>query len=147
MHRSCREFALKLFTSRDYSSYELRRKLASAGFSFTEINCALEELDKLGLLDDERVLSEILYKTIAKKPVGRERLLSLLDKLGVPLEKAQEIVKLFPDGQLITLALNYLKKNKLATDRKKTLNFLRSGCFSEEEGRTILDELGFLDSD
>lgn len=86
--RSARERALGLLAVRWRSRRELEQRLRAAGFDVEEISRALIDLDRAGLVDDERFARE-LTRSRAARLDGDRSVRSALAKAGVSAELAE----------------------------------------------------------
>ena len=88
-----KDMALRLLGVRSRSREELRRRLTQAGYGPEEIAPALEDLERAGLIDDERFARELASYEMARKGVGRRAALASLRSKGVPPELAERVVE------------------------------------------------------
>jgi regulatory protein len=86
--RSARDRALGLLAVRWRSRRELERRLRGAGFDDVEVAEALADLDRAGLVDDERFARE-LTRARAGRLDGNRSVRSALAKAGVAPELAE----------------------------------------------------------
>jgi len=85
--RSAKDRALGLLAVRWRSRRELERRLGAAGFGSEEIATALADLDRAGLVDDERFARELI-RSRAGRLDGNRSVRSALAKAGVAPELA-----------------------------------------------------------
>jgi len=86
--RSARDRALGLLAVRWRSRRELERRLRAAGFDASEVADALADLDRAGLVDDERFARE-LTRARAGRLDGNRSVRSALAQAGVSPELAE----------------------------------------------------------
>ena len=65
--------ALKLLAGRDYSRFELERKLAAKEPDPGEVKKALDELQAKGFLDEQRVVDSLVHRRGPRLGAGRIR--------------------------------------------------------------------------
>ncbi len=82
--KSCHERALGLLAVRARSRRELERRLHQAGFEASEIDDALERLERAGLVDDVAFASQVAEHAFGVKRSGRRAVATKLAAAGVP---------------------------------------------------------------
>ena len=87
---SVKERALRLLTVRSRSRSELRQRLLRAGFEPEEVDGALDDLQRVGLIDDEAFARE-LAEHQRRKGLGRRAGLAGMRAKGVDRELAERI--------------------------------------------------------
>jgi len=87
--RSAKDRALGLLAVRWRSRRELERRLRAAGFERDEVATAIDDLDRAGLVDDERFARE-LTRSRAGRLDGNRSVRSALIKAGVAHELVEE---------------------------------------------------------
>jgi len=90
--RSAKDRALGLLSHRSRSRAELSRRLARAGYPEEEVTTALDDLEVVGLVDDEKFALEVATHEIQGRGSGRRMALSALRKAGVKAEVAERVV-------------------------------------------------------
>ncbi|HYH28502.1 MAG TPA: regulatory protein RecX [Actinomycetota bacterium] len=90
--RSAKDRALDLLAYRSRSREEIRRRLSRAGFEEDEIGTALDDLERVGLVDDERFARELATYQVGGKGAGRRLALGALRQAGVDTETAERAV-------------------------------------------------------
>lgn len=90
--RSVKDRALGLLSHRSRSRAELSRRLARAGYEEEEVATALDDLEAVGLVDDERFARELATHEIEGRGSGRRMAISALRKAGVRAEVAERAV-------------------------------------------------------
>src|SRR5260221_2267334 len=88
--QTCFDAAMKLLNRRMYSRAELRRKLARKIFSPAQIIEALDNLTRLGYLDDEQYARARAQSLLQHKQHGRRRAMSELLRRGVAQQIANQ---------------------------------------------------------
>jgi regulatory protein len=93
MPASAKDRALRLLGVRSRSRKELRGRLAKAGFPEDEIAPALDDLERVGLLDDERFAEEVVRDRMGRRGFGPRGALEALRTFGVPRDVAERAVE------------------------------------------------------
>jgi regulatory protein len=75
------------------SREELRRRLSQAGYEAEEIEAALADLVRVGLIDDERFAREVASYQMGRRAVGRRAAFAALRRKGVDAGTAERIVE------------------------------------------------------
>lgn len=86
---SARERALRLLSARWRSREELRRRLLALGYGTEDVGRTLEELEDLGLVDDERFARELARDRGSRRLAGDRAILAALRERGVAREVAE----------------------------------------------------------
>ncbi|HEX6261961.1 MAG TPA: regulatory protein RecX [Actinomycetota bacterium] len=92
MGASAKDRALRLLGVRSRSREELRRRLKRAGFPEDEIAEALGDLERVGLVDDERFADEVVRWRLSRQGYGHRAALDTLRKAGVDRGVAERAV-------------------------------------------------------
>ncbi|HZA27175.1 MAG TPA: regulatory protein RecX [Actinomycetota bacterium] len=91
--RSAKDRALGLLGHRARSRSELSRRLLRAGYPEEEAKEALDDLEAVGLVDDERFARELAAHEIQRRGSGRRLAISALRGAGVNAEVAERVVE------------------------------------------------------
>jgi len=89
---SAKDRALRLLGIRARSREELRRRLAQKGHEVEEIEAALDDLESVGLVDDEEFARQLTAHHIGVRGSGRRVALAELRRAGVETEVAERAV-------------------------------------------------------
>lgn len=92
MAASAKDRALRLLGVRSRSREELRRRLSQAGFPQDEVVQALEDLERVGLVDDERFADEVVQWRLSRQGYGHRAAIDTLRKAGVDRSIAERAV-------------------------------------------------------
>jgi len=92
MAASAKDRALRLLEVRSRSREELRRRLSRAAFPEDEIAEALGDLERVGLVDDERFADEVVRWRLSRQGYGHRAALETLRKAGVDRSVAERVV-------------------------------------------------------
>ncbi len=87
-----KERALRLLAARSRSREELRRRLDQAGLEAGEIDAALDDLEAVGLVDDEKFARELASQQLHRRGAGRRMATAALRRAGVDLGLAEQVV-------------------------------------------------------
>ena len=90
---TAKDRALRLLGVRARSREELRRRLRQAGFEEEEIAPALEDLEGVGLIDDERFAREVATLEMVRRQGGRRAALASLRRRGIAPDLAEQVVE------------------------------------------------------
>mgnify|MGYP000073693967 CR=1 FL=1 len=82
-------YALKLLSYRARSAHELRERLLRKGFDPRECTRALEELERLGYLDDVAFSQYLLRHCMERKLLGLQGALRYMQQMGLSRELAE----------------------------------------------------------
>lgn len=144
--------AVGLLARRDYSSGELKKKLADRGYSEEAIEAVVGELESSHKLDNERYSQNVVaYR--ARRGHGPARIRSILQKSGVSRSTIDEAVKgeEAPDFLALARAVRARKFGPdLPKDRKeraRQARFLQYRGFSTDHIRAVLEGDPEMDSD
>jgi len=100
IHRAERELAqamaLDLLAKRARSIVEIRRRLASRGFTPEIIDPLIDRLAATGLLDDERLAHEYVEARLESRPSGRRLLRAEMARRGIGREAAEKALGAAP---------------------------------------------------
>ena len=93
--------AIELLGRRSHFRREMEAKLRQRGYEEDEVAETLERLDAQALLDDRQTAREFVRGRLARKALGRVRLLRDLRARGVESDVAGEVLdELYPDDDL-----------------------------------------------
>jgi regulatory protein len=84
--------ALRLLAVRARSGEELRRRLLRAGYEREAVEAALQDLEAVGLIDDERFAGEVAAHGIRRRLAGDRAVLGSLRRAGIDPELAERAV-------------------------------------------------------
>ena len=88
-HTSAKDRALRLLSVRSRSRAELRRRLTQAAFEPAEVEEVLEDLERVGLVDDDRFARDLVGDRAAVRLTGARAIRAELLRLGVRAEVAE----------------------------------------------------------
>lgn len=142
MPASAKDRALRLLGVRSRSREELRERLARAGFPEDEIDAALDDLERVGLLDDERFAEEVVRDRLGRRGFGPRGALQALRGFGVPREVAERAVEAWggdEEGRVEEVARSRLRRlSSLPPEvaSRRLLDFLLRRGFDPEVARS-----------
>jgi len=145
---AARESAMMSLARREHSRAELAVKLKQKGYSAIVITSVLDELEKLGYLDDSRFARIWIERRSAQHPRGRRMLAAELEQKGIPAELVRDaLAEHFPEdserGLLIDLVRKRLRSSTGFDPRafkRRLLGFLARRGFSYDDVRQVLAE-------
>ena len=139
-----KEKALYLIEYRSRTRKEIADKLIPL-YGERAAESAIERLEELGLIDDEKYAREYAEQLIFRKKFSEKRAAFELLKKGIDKELAEEIIReLSPDPiEQITALLETKFARRLATekDRARTVNSLRTMGYHWSDIREAMDSL------
>ena len=86
--QTAKDRALRLLSVRSRSRAELRRRLTQAGFEPAEVESALDDLERVGLVDDDRFAREFVRDRAGLRLAGTRAIRAELQRIGVRAEIA-----------------------------------------------------------
>lgn len=96
----CKDKALDLVGRRPHFQRELQRKLLDRGFPTHEVDSALDDLVRLGLLDDFQHARDLAAGSMTRKGFGPRRMRFELQRRGVEESTAESVVsEIFQDPE------------------------------------------------
>lgn len=90
--RSAKDRALGFLGYRARSRAELSRRLIGAGYEHDEVATALDDLEAVGLVDDEKFARELATYELRQRGSGRRLAITALRRAGVSPEVAERVV-------------------------------------------------------
>jgi regulatory protein len=93
VRRTAKDRALGLLGYRARSRVELSRRLLRAGYEVEEVSAALDDLEAVGLVDDERFARELAAHELQQRGSGRRLAITALRRAGVSAEVAERVVE------------------------------------------------------
>ena len=137
-----KERALRLLTVRSRSRSELRQRLLRADFEPEEVEAALDDLESVGLIDDEAFARE-LAEHQRRKGLGRRAGLAGMRAKGVDRELAERITgDVNPEDEAeraVEVASNRLQRLRgldPETRRRRLQDFLMRRGYDPETARS-----------
>jgi regulatory protein len=138
---SVKERALRLLTVRSRSRSELQQRLLRAGFEPEEVESALADLERVGLIDDEAFAREVAeYQR--RKGMGQRAGMNALRVKGVDRELAERVAaEANPEDEAeraLEVAVQRLQKLRgldPATRQRRLQDFLMRRGYDPETAR------------
>jgi regulatory protein len=132
--------AVRYLARVDRTTAQVERFLASKGASAAQIKQVITRLSALRYLDDRGYAARWVESTLARRPMGRERLKSELLARGLGEALAEEVIDERLDGlEELTLARLALRlKGRTRLPRQRTISLLRQRGFEEETIERII---------
>jgi regulatory protein len=126
--RQAKDQALRYLTRRPHSRRELMRKMREKGFRTTIINRALDELEKVDLVNDKEFTRLFILNELRLRPVSRMLLVQKLIQRGI----SQDLFKPFLDELLS-------EEQELQMARELAEKFVKT--HSREQGQKLQQKL------
>lgn len=110
-HRQAKDQAMRYLSNRPHSRLELVRKMREKGYRFEIINHALDDLEKIDLIDDRQFTRMFIQNELRLRPVGRMLLTQKLAARGISREMYEPLIKeLFSEELELEIAQSLAKK-------------------------------------
>ena len=143
-----RDYCLNLFSYRERTESEMRKKLTVKGYSRWVIYEVLDYLKENGLVNDESFTRNWISYMIKLKPMGRFRAIYELKKKGIKSELAEKVCnKLISydieEGLAIKAAkkkFDSLKEYDKDIKKRRLLNFLKNRGFNFDIIMNVMKE-------
>jgi regulatory protein len=147
--RQAKDQALRYLTRRSHSRLELLRKMRGKGFPTTTINQALDELEKVDLVNDEEFTRLFILNELRLRPVSRMLLIQKLIQRGISRGLYEPLLEeLFSEEQELEMARELAEKfikthsqDKGQKLREKLLRFLQGKGFIWEQIRQAVPSM------
>ncbi len=152
--RLAKDQILRYLEIRPHSRKELWMKTVRKGFSSEAINAALDDLEKVNLIDDEQFARQFIDNELKMRPCGRRLLQEKLFNKGVSAEIfnpiLEEAFEEHSEEELIEqITRKFLKKQRNVSDDKrnqKLVRHLQGKGFSWELINWVLYETNIVDT-
>jgi regulatory protein len=149
MKQECFDRALEYLGSRLHSTSELRKKLMRREYGDAVVDAVLEDLERLGYLDDERFAKTRALSAAQHKHHGRRRAFLELIKSGVKgdvADRALEDVYAEHDSTAVARQLAQkqaprLKKLDPLVARRRLVGMLQRRGFDYDSIKPVVDEV------
>jgi regulatory protein len=112
---TAKDRALRLLGVRWRSRAELGQRLRLAGFTSSEIDEAIQDLDRAGLIDDERFARAVVAERAGRKLNGDRDVRSALRQKGVPEEVAAAVLASAGDESERAVALARKRASRMSS--------------------------------
>lgn len=141
--------ALKLLAQREHSRLELQRKLAAHVQEGEDLPAILDELEKRGFINEQRVVASVIHSKASR--FGTARLVQELRSKGLDDEAVREAGEQLRDTEL--QRATDLWRKRFGTppadlkEKAKQLRFMASRGFSSAVASRVLREAPYSDGD
>ena len=134
--------ALSFLARSEHSRYLLNRKLSIRGYNSISVEMALNRLEKLGILNDERYANEWAENRIKRTCSGPGKIIALLRVRGINEKLAiQTVEKLYGEAEKEQIMNRFVKKvvrgKKIEMDKMRSV-LLKQGFRKTEIDRAFL---------
>ncbi len=129
--RRAKDQILSYLSRRPHSRMELFRKTIQRGHNSDAINAALNDLEKIGLVDDITFAHQFIQYEMAMRPCGKNLLINKLLKCGIDRELILPIVEQYINDEhpeAVTanaIAEKFLQRNKQQPPQKLREKLIR----------------------
>lgn len=141
--------ALKLLAQREHSRLELQRKLVAHVQEGEDLPAILDELEKRGFINEQRVVASVIHSKASR--FGTARLVQELRSKGLDDEAVREAGEQLRDTEL--QRATDLWRKRFGTppadlkEKAKQLRFMASRGFSSAVASRVLREAPYSDGD
>ena len=136
--------AVRYLARFDRTAVQVERFLTSKGASPVHVQQVISRLSELRYLDDRAYGVRWVETTLARRPMGRDRLKHELVARGLPEALADEVVSEGLDGldeeTLARLALGLKGRNRGTLPRRRAVFLLRQRGFGEDTIERIIND-------
>lgn len=147
--QECFDRAMAALSSRLQGRAELRKKLMRRGYGDAVVDAVLEDLARLGYLDDERFAKTKALSAAQHKHHGRRRAFAELMKSGVRGDVADKaLAEVYAEHDSTAVArelslkqLPRLKKLEPAAARRRLVGMLQRRGFDYDAIKPVVDEV------
>ena len=145
--RKARESALGLLAYRSRSVSEIRKRLLGDDYPDEVVEEIVEQLSRVGLLDDEKFSRDWVKARSAAKPMGKTRLAWELRSKGVDPQNVEEALENLDEDTEYEMVSSLIKKKLEKADltdpslKNRLVSFLKRRGFGWEVISSVLDEL------
>lgn len=129
--KSVREKAMDYLAIRDHSRLELQRKLEQKKYPEHEIQTALDQLEKKGLLKTSDALAQQVFELLTLKNKSHAAILTALEAKGLPPVSYSMEEEIQKAKNLIASSFSKLS-NSSDLDKKQMAHFLKNRGFDME---------------
>lgn len=134
------EQALRYLSLRSHSRKELVEKLARKGYMATDIECVLSRLERVSLVDDERLAKEVYKRFIEEGIYGNSYISYRMHAKGLvmPERMPQEIEV----ERALQLVQKKLLRSETTIKRSKLTSFLANRGYGASIMKAVCEALG-----
>lgn len=113
----CYNYALFLLSKKDYTQYEITKKLTSKGYSKDVINKIIDKLKRYDIINDEKYAKKYINECLNIKKYGIKKIEYNLLAKGIELDSIENVscdydIQLKTAIELIQKKIKYYKNNK-----------------------------------
>ncbi len=142
-----RDRALRILQERDHSCQELRCKLLARGESAEALEPLLQDLLRLGYLDDHRYAVQFARDRI-RRGKGRLRVVQELVQRGIPRDQAEQVWEQeSPEGEVDRAEALARQRAALGRSAESTARFLAGRGFTASTIRAVLGRAPRVEDD
>lgn len=142
--RSLKARAVDLLSRREHSRLELGRKLARYAEDPSEVEDVLSDLERQGLLSNDRFANSLVHRRAGK--LGTSRILQELRQHGVSAEQVAEVRETLQGSEIerarAVWQKRYGKAPADAAEKAKQMRFLAARGFGGDTIRKVISSAG-----
>jgi regulatory protein len=136
-----RERAMRILQVRDHSCEELRRKLLARGLGPEGLDSLLEDLIRLGYLDDRRFAVQFVRER-TRRGMGRVRVGRELEQRGIDADLARQVLdEVLPAQECDSARALAERRAQAGRSPQSTARFLAGRGFSSATIRLVLGQV------
>jgi regulatory protein len=148
-----KKYAIKLLGYRGRSEKELKERLVKKGISKTVASSTLQDLKRLGLIDDRSLAETLKREALSRKFLSQKGAIRFLHQRGIPHEiindvlNGDEIIDLYNARRLVHKKIKNLRNYSSLHVKKKLYGLLARRGYSSDTIRKVLKEKSFQGED
>ena len=144
--RKARESALMLLDYRARSRKEMETRLLQKGYPEDVVVAVIEQLERIGLMDDERFAADWVAGRLAHRPTGKSQMVWDLRRKGIAQEIVEQVIDQVDEEKELEMAMELARKKVGARSldeesKRKLAGFLQRRGFRWEIISRVLDRL------
>lgn len=147
--KKCKNYILRLLTYRPYSRYEVEQKLRKKEYAEEVIAISLDDLERVGLINDLEFANAWIYSRMRHRPRGRWLLERELRQKGVSDKNIAKAMSDFDEEydefqiahRLAEKRMRRYQQIDPMKARRRVFSFLKRRGFSYEVIRSVFDDL------
>ena len=152
-HGKAKKYAFKLLSYRGRSEKELKERLIKKGISKTVASSIVQDLKRLGLIDDRSLAETLKREALSRKLLSHQGAIKFLNHRGIPHEiitqilDNDEIIDIENARRLISKKIKNLGNHSSLPVKKKLYGLLARRGYSSDTIRKVLKENTFQEED
>ncbi len=145
-HGKAKKYAFKLLSYRGRSEKELKERLIKKGISKAVASSTIQELKRLGLIDDRSLAETLKREALSRKLLSQQGAIRFLHHRGIPHKiinqvlDYDEIIDINNARRLVSKKIINLKNYSSLHVKKKLYGLLARRGYSSDTIRKVLKE-------